>query len=88
MCFTSRLYGTAAMAKRIGADLFSTTMTVSPHKNHEVIAGAGRKIAEITGTNYLDEDFKKNDGFRRSTELSKEYGLYRQNYCGCRFSMR
>ena len=76
----------AQMAAFHGCDLFGTTLTVSPHKNYEIISAIGKDIAARYGIGFLDRDFKKQDGFKRSIELSKKYGLYRQNYCGCVYS--
>ncbi len=67
-------------------DSFTTTLTVSPHKDYDVISSIARKYADIYKVGFLDIDFKKKDGFRRSVELSKKYELYRQNYCGCTWS--
>ena len=69
-------------------DTFGTTLTVSPHKDYKVISSIGRKMADRYGVGFLDMDFKKKDGFKRSIELSRKYGLYRQNYCGCEYSKR
>lgn len=88
LCFRQRLEETAVTAGMAGCDYFGTTLTVSPHKNFRVISAIGRELALKYGLTFLDRDFKKKDGFRRSTELSKKYGLYRQNYCGCKFSKR
>lgn len=88
LCFRQRLEETAVTAGMAGCDYFGTTLTVSPHKNFRVISAIGRELALKYGLTFLDRDFKKKDGFRRSTELSKKYGLYRQNYCGCQFSKR
>ncbi|MBQ3520274.1 MAG: epoxyqueuosine reductase QueH, partial [Firmicutes bacterium] len=71
-----------------GYDYFATTLTVSPHKNYKLISEIGRSIALRYGLSFLDRDFKKKDGFKRSIELSKKYELYRQDYCGCEFSKR
>lgn len=87
-CFLQRLEKTAETAQMTGNDYFGTTLTVSPHKNYRKISEIGRRIALRYGLTFLDRDFKKKDGFRRSIELSKKYGLYRQDYCGCRFSKR
>lgn len=87
-CFELRLEKTAAYAKEHGFDYFTTTLTVSPHKNAEKINAIGEKIGQKYGVKYLYSDFKKRDGFKRSTALSEEFGLYRQNYCGCVFSKR
>ncbi len=86
VCFRLRLEETARQAKALGYEVFGTTLTVSPHKNYKLITQIGQELAEACGLTWLDRDFKKKNGFGRSVELSKEYGLYRQNYCGCRFS--
>lgn len=86
VCFRMRLEETARRAKCGGYDFFTTTLTVSPHKNYPLISQIGREIADSYGIGFLDMDFKKKAGFQRSIELSREFGLYRQNYCGCRFS--
>ncbi len=86
-CFILRLRKTAEKAKEIGADYFCTTLSVSPHKNSQLINLIGLKIQEETGVKYLCSDFKKKEGYKRSVELSKEYDLYRQDYCGCKFSI-
>lgn len=88
ICFRQRLEKTAEMAGLAGCDLFGTTLTVSPHKNYKLISEIGNEIAIRYGLSFLDRDFKKKNGFKRSIELSKQYGLYRQNYCGCVFSKR
>lgn len=88
VCFAQRLEKTAERASIGGFDYFGTTLTVSPHKNYKLISEIGRTIALRYGLSFLDRDFKKKDGFRRSIELSKKYQLYRQNYCGCEFSKR
>ena len=88
VCFRIRLRETAKNAARLKFDLFSTTLSVSPHKNYKIIAEIGREAAEEVGTEFLAEDFKKKAGFQRSIQLSKEHGLYRQNYCGCEYSKR
>ena len=71
-----------------GHDYFGTTLTVSPHKNYRKISEIGRNIALRYGLSFLDRDFKKKDGFKRSIELSRKYDLYRQDYCGCEYSKR
>lgn len=88
ICFRQRLEKTAQNAAIAGCDFFGTTLTVSPHKNYEIISGIGREIALKYNLSFLDRDFKKQDGFRRSIEMSKKYALYRQNYCGCEYSKR
>lgn len=85
-CFFFRLEETACYAKKNGFDVFATTLSVSPHKNTEVINRVGEIISEKVGIEFLPESFKKKDGYLRSINLSKELGLYRQNYCGCSFS--
>ena len=88
LCFRQRLEKAAETAAFMGFDLFGTTLTVSPHKNFEIISAIGKDIAGRYGIGFLDRDFKKQDGFKRSIELSRKYGLYRQNYCGCKYSER
>ena len=86
VCFRMRLEDTAAMAVVLGIPYFTTTLPVSPHKNFAQISAIGEEVASAFGVTFLAFDFKKKDGFKRSIELSKEFGLYRQNYCGCDFS--
>lgn len=86
VCFGIRLKQTAVVAKENNFDYFGTTLTVSPHKNSQLINKIGEKIGEKMGIKFLYSDFKKKDGYKRSIELSKEYNLYRQNYCGCLYS--
>lgn len=88
ICFTQRLYETAKTAKKRGYGIFATTLTVSPHKNYPLISEIGNRLAKEENIEFLDLDFKKKAGFQRSIQLSKEYGLYRQNYCGCEYSKR
>ena len=87
-CYRLRLSETARLAKEGGFDYFTTTLSISPYKNAEWLNEIGAEEAEANGTNYLPSDFKKKNGYRRSCELSAEYGLYRQNYCGCVYSKR
>ncbi|MDR2131740.1 MAG: epoxyqueuosine reductase QueH [Clostridiales Family XIII bacterium] len=86
VCFRLRLEKTAETAVLRGFDSFATTLTVSPHKDCETIARIGGELALRYRVSYLAENFRKDDGYRRAVELSKRYGLYRQTYCGCRFS--
>jgi predicted adenine nucleotide alpha hydrolase (AANH) superfamily ATPase len=86
VCFRMRLEEAAKIAKELGMDYFATTLTISPMKNAALLNQIGEEVAEIYGVTYLPSDFKKKNGFKRSTELSKEYDLYRQDYCGCVFS--
>ena len=85
-CEKLRLEKTAIAAKSLGFETFGTTLTVSPHKNYNVITMIGCELAMKYNLSYLDRDFKKKAGYQRSVEMSKEYKLYRQNYCGCCFS--
>ncbi|MDE7301569.1 MAG: epoxyqueuosine reductase QueH [Clostridia bacterium] len=85
-CFELRLERTAIEAKKLGFDYFSTTLTLSPLKDAERINDIGYSLAEKHGVKWLPCDFKKADGYKRSLELSREYSLYRQNFCGCVFS--
>lgn len=87
-CIAYRLRRTGEMARRNGCDYFTTTLTISPHKDCEYINECGRATAEECGVAYLFSDFKKHDGYKHSIELSRQYGLYRQNYCGCVYSRR
>lgn len=86
LCFENRLLETAKAAKEGGFDYFATTLTVSPHKNAELINGIGEELAKKVGANWLFADFKKENGYKRSVELSKQYEIYRQRYCGCLYS--
>lgn len=88
VCYRLRLQKAAEAAKERGFDYFATTLSISPLKNAAKINEIGEDIAEKYGVKHLPSDFKKRNGYKRSTELSKEYGLYRQNYCGCVFSVR
>ena len=81
-----RLDSTARLAKEKHFTYLATTLTVSPHKNAPLINDIGEKIAKKHGILWLPSDFKKKGGYQRSIELSKQHGLYRQNYCGCIFS--
>ena len=87
-CFELRLGRTIQLAKEMGFDYAATTLSISPLKNAQLLNEIGKRLSEKQGVNWLGSDFKKKGGYKRSTELSKEYGLYRQNYCGCVFSKR
>lgn len=87
-CYRLRLLRTAEVAQELNFDYFSTTLTISPYKNAEKINEIGRELSSEFGVKYLFSDFKKNDGYKRSIELSRKYNLYRQNYCGCEFSKK
>ena len=85
-CFELRLNKTAEVAKENGFDYFVTTLSISPLKNAETLNRIGQEAGEKYGVKYLLSDFKKNNGYKRSIELSREYSLYRQNFCGCVYS--
>ena len=85
-CFTLRLDKTAKLAKQLNFDYFATTLTVSPLKNAKLINAIGERLSEEYGVKWLYSDFKKQGGYLRSIELSKEHCLYRQNFCGCVYS--
>lgn len=87
-CYELRLRRTAQVAKEKGFDFFTTTLTISPMKDSAVLNEIGQKVALEEGANWLVSDFKKKEGYKRSTELSKEYCMYRQDYCGCVYSYR
>lgn len=88
LCYRLRLMEAAKMAKEEGYDYFATTLTISPLKDAEKLNEIGQELGDIYQVAHLPSDFKKKDGYRRSVELSKQYGLYRQDYCGCVFSRR
>lgn len=87
-CFRLRLGRAAQYAKKNAFDYFCTTLTISPLKNAQLLNRVGEELSELYGVPFLPSDFKKKGGYARSVELSREYGLYRQNYCGCVFSQR
>lgn len=87
-CFELRLAESARLAKEIGADYFTTTLTISPMKNAEVLNEVVQEQCDIYGVKRLPSDFKKKGGYKRSIQLSADYNLYRQNFCGCVYSMR
>jgi len=88
VCFNYRLVITAQFAKQGGYDIFATTLTVSPHKDAAAINKLGQEIAEANDIKFYEADWKKNNGFVKSCELAEREGFYRQNYCGCEFSMK
>ncbi len=88
LCYELRQRMAARYAKEHGFDFFSTTLSVSPHKNADKLNEIGLRISEEYGIRYLVSDFKKKGGYQKSIELSREYHLYRQNYCGCEYSKR
>ena len=85
-CYELRLREAGELAKAQGFDYFTTTLSISPMKNAEKLNEIGLRLAEELGVAYLCSDFKKRNGYKRSTELSREYGMYRQDYCGCVYS--
>ena len=87
-CYELRLREAGELAQKWGFDYFTTTLSISPLKNAEKLNEIGTRIGEEVGVTYLQSDFKKKNGYKRSTELSKEYGMYRQDYCGCIYSYR
>ena len=87
-CFELRLRQTAQFAKSVGIKDFTTSIVISPHKNFQKISKIGENIAQEYNLNYLAIDFKKKDGFLKTNKISKELNLYRQNYCGCKYSVR
>lgn len=87
-CYELRIMQTAKKAKELGFDFFTTTLSISPYKNSKWINELGKKYSEEYDVKFLYSDFKKNDGYKKSIVLSKEYDLYRQEYCGCRYSIK
>lgn len=87
-CYELRLREAARVAKEGKFDYFTTTLSISPLKNAEKLNEIGIRLGEEYDVPYLISDFKKRDGYKRSTQISREYGLYRQDYCGCEFSIR
>lgn len=88
VCYELRLSKTAELAKKMSFDYFTTTLSISPLKNAQKINEIGERLAKEYGVSHLPSDFKKKNGYKRSIELSKKHNLYRQNYCGCVFSIR
>lgn len=86
-CFKLRMLQTAKYAKDKGFDIFTTTMSVSPYKNYEVLNEIGKDVSDQVGIDYLWANFKKNNGYLKSIQNSKKYNLYRQHYCGCVYSL-
>ena len=87
-CYELRLEEAAKIAQDAGFDYFTTTLSISPLKNADKLNEIGTRLADKYGVQYLQSDFKKKNGYKRSIELSNEYGLYRQDYCGCEYSFR
>lgn len=85
-CYTLRLKETAQIAQQAGYEYFTTTLSISPYKNSNWINQIGKDLEKTYNSTFIYSDFKKNNGYKRSIELSNEYNLYRQNYCGCIYS--
>ncbi|MCX6799678.1 MAG: epoxyqueuosine reductase QueH [Candidatus Falkowbacteria bacterium] len=88
ICYHDRMKTTLEKANTQKFNYFSTTLTVSPHKDAKAIANIGLNLVKTNNVKFLDTDFKKNDGFKKAVQLSKELNLYRQEYCGCEFSIK
>lgn len=84
-CFDLRLRNTAELARKLGFDCFDTTLSVSPYKDSAALIKTGSVISEEVGIEFVAGNYKKNDGYKRSCELSEMLGLYRQNFCGCNY---
>ena len=87
-CFELRLKRSAKIAKKLGIKNFTTSIVISPHKNFQKLSSIGETIAREYDLNFLSIDFKKKDGFLKTNKIANSLSLYRQNYCGCRFSIR
>ena len=87
-CFELRLRKSAEMAKSLKIEEFTTSIVISPHKNYEKLTAIGQSIAQDFGLNYVAENFRKQDGFLKTNQISKSLNLYRQNYCGCKFARK
>lgn len=88
LCYEDRLETTVKVARQKGFKYFTSTLSVSPHKVATAISAIGQELSKKYNIEFLDKDFKKNDGFKKSIELSRELEIYRQNYCGCEFSRK
>jgi len=88
ICYKIRMTKTAKMAKIKKFKYFTTTLSISPHKDYPIISRIGHELEKKYGVKFVDQNFKKQDGFKKSVCLSKELNLYRQDYCGCEFSRR
>ena len=87
-CYELRMSEAAKLAKEEGFDYFTTTLTISPHKNSQVLNRIGQEVGARYGVSHLPSDFKKNNGYKRSCKLTSDFGMYRQDYCGCEYSMK
>jgi predicted adenine nucleotide alpha hydrolase (AANH) superfamily ATPase len=88
ICYRFRLRETAILAKKLKYDYFTTTLSLSPHKKAEIINKTGLEIGKELGICFMEANFKKQNGFKESCEMSQALNMYRQNYCGCRYSIR
>jgi epoxyqueuosine reductase len=88
ICYRMRLEQSIKTAKKMNIGIFTSTLTISPHKDAKLINLIGSELASESGIKFIEADFKKNEGFKQSTELNRQLGLYRQNYCGCEYSKR
>ncbi len=88
LCYNLRLEKTAAFAKKSGYQVFATTLTLSPHKDYKKINELGNTAAKKFNINYFESNFKKNDGFKIANTIARKFDFYRQNYCGCKYSLR
>ena len=86
MCYRLRLEEAGQIAQKLGCEYFTTTLSISPLKNARALNEIGEELAPLYQTKYLASDFKKREGYKRSIQLSAEYHLYRQDYCGCAYS--
>ena len=87
VCYSLRLLKTADKAKQLNIPYFTTTLTISPHMNHKIINRIGKSIEKKTGVKYIEENFKKENGYLYSIKISKKLNIYRQHYCGCLYSI-
>lgn len=88
ICYRERLFKTAELALRNNFIYYATSLSISPYKDAKMISALGRAASQQLGINFFNQDFKKNDGFKKSVSLSRELKLYRQSYCGCEFSLK
>ena len=87
ICYRMRLQKTAEYAKKANFNFFGTDLSISPHKDARRLNAIGKELAQQFGVSYLEADFKKQDGFKKAMSISRERGFYRQNYCGCKYSL-
>lgn len=87
-CYHFRLDSAAQYAKDHDYDFFASSLAISPYKNSKILNNLGRAIAKKVGIEFIDEDWKKRDGYKKATQFANKYDFYRQNYCGCEFSLK